>query len=209
MAQTKSSASQKPLDPFLDDEEDDLPMPPPRGRNRRTAADDDGGDPLDMPEQDPIPFTNEKVKQVERHMAARSKGTPLFPYPAELNDEHRAYWLELVNSFPKGYFTSADIPTLKIYCRAAHDVDRLNKMIEEEGDVIMGGKGPTINPRVRIRKISEDLIMTITTKFRAQPASRDNTTNNKRNQAKHATQQNAAQTVQDDEDGLLAGSRLQ
>lgn len=207
MAQTKSSGSQRPPDPLLDDEEDDLPMPPPRGRSRRTSADDDGGDPLSMPEQESIPFTNDKVRQVEIHMAARAKGTPVFPYPAELNQEHKAYWLELVNSFPKGYFTAADIPTLKIYCRAAHDVDRCNKLIEEEGDVIMGGKGPTINPRVRVRKVSEDLIMTIATKFRAQPASRENTTNNKRNQAKHATAQNAAQTVDNDEDGLLAGRR--
>lgn len=200
----KSSASRPPVDPFEGD--DDLPIPPPRAGGRRASDDDDGPDPLLA---DNIPFTNERVRELEKVVAARVKGKPQFPYPDELNPEHRPYWLELVNSFPKGYFTPTDVPLLKIFCRAAHDVDRCNKMIEEEGDVIPGAKGPQINPRVRVRKIAEDLMMTIATKFRAQPASRDNTTNSKRNQRKHQTEVEAQQTVEGDEDGLLAGRTLQ
>lgn len=206
MATKKSSDIPSHLpDPILDDEDDDLPMPPPRPRAGRRNADDDGGDPLDMPEPDPIPFTSDKVRDKEKLVAGRIKGKPSMPWPEELNPEHRPYWTELVNSFPKDYFTPGDIPTMKIYCRAAHDVDRCNVLIEDEGDVIMGPKGPTINPRVRVRKVSEDLIMTITTKFRNQPSARENSANGQRTMKNHATAEAGRKTAEEDEDDLLGG----
>lgn len=201
----KNTKAETPTPPALDlDDDFDLPLPPARSR-RRAQVDDDGGDPLDTGDDEPIPFTSPRVEALEKIMQARSKGKPLFPYPLEMPEIHRPYWLELVNSFPTNHFTAGDIPLMKLYVRCAHDVDRCNKLIEDEGDVIMGPKGPTVNPRVRVRAVSEGHLMTLATKFRAQPASRQNTDNFQVDAGKAQVTARAGQVVDEDEDGLLAG----
>lgn len=166
-------------------------------------------DPLAEPEIDQIPYTNDDVRRVEQLMVGRGKKHFDFAtdYPAELPKAFRVYWDELVVSFPADHFTRGDIVTMKLYCRCAHDIDRCNKMIESEGDVIHGSKGPMINPRVKVRQISEGTLMNILTKFRNQPASRANSENFQGRQDKKQQDDRASHAVESDEDELLAGSQ--
>lgn len=211
----------------IDDEIDDMPAPKsrrssgvpapekPRRAPRRPppklpAFVDDDDDPLDdgRPEPvEPIPFTNDEVRRIEQLMEARITAKVFKPteYPAELPASHRVYWTELVSSFPKDHFTRGDIVAMKLYCRCAHDIDRCNSMIETEGDVIHGGRGPAVNPRVKVRQASEATLMNILTKFRNQPASRANSENFQQRQGKKNAADNAEALVEGDEDDLLGG----
>jgi phage terminase small subunit len=202
------------------EQDDDLAefLPPPargaaRGGGSRTRASGDtdtdetldGGAGLAAPELDGFANENRKSQELQTQLAAKTRGKPVFPYPPELPEKHRPYWLELVNSFPADHFQNSDIPTMKLYCRCAADIERTTAMIEEEGEVVMGGRGPMINPRVRVRSDAQSTLLAIATKFRNQPASRTNTENFANRQNKAKTAAGAAQTVNDDEDGLLAG----
>ena len=149
--------------------------------------------------------TNRKTDELQSQMAARNSGKPIFPYPPELDAKYRPYWLELVNSFPKDHFQVSDITLMKMYCRAAYDVERITLLIEEEGEVVMGGRGPTVNPRVKVRTDAQSTMFVLATKFRNQPASRVNSENFQNRQGKTVKAGNAAQAVEDDDDGLLAG----
>ena len=199
MARKNSKEAAQPSD--FDDLDGDLPAPtakaPPVKRARRAEPDlpaprsrhraapaldlDDDTDPLDeVQPADPIPFTSDAVHAVEQMMAQRvGKHFQFDPqnYPVELPKAHRVYWTELVMSVGSDHFTMGDIVAMKLYCRCAHDIDRCNQMIEQEGDVVHGGRGPIVNPRVKVRQASEATLMTILTKFRNQPASRANSEN--------------------------------
>lgn len=191
---------------------DALALPPPRtarARRARPSVPDDLDEIDDFPEvedREPIPFRSNRLEVVEQTMAKRIKGKPLYPYPAELPEAHKPFWLELVNSFEDGFFHPADVPILKLYCRCAHDIERCNQLIEEEGDVIWGAKGPMVNPRVKVRSASEAVLLNLTTKLRAQPASRGNSTEFQRNDAKAANRRHGDQVIDEDEELLLGAA---
>lgn len=188
-------------DPLVEHEgelDEFLPPAPPLGSGG-------GGVMAGEPEMDGFQQGNRKTEELQRQLAARSTDQPVFPYPPELPAPHRPYWLELVNSFPADHFQRSDIPLMKMYCRCAADIERQTLMIETEGEVVMGGRGPMVNPRVKVRTDAQNMLLSITTKFRNQPASRVNTENFKNRQGKAQTAGEAAQAIGDDEDGLLAG----
>lgn len=176
-----------------------------RRRGTPPPPNDDFDDAIDdAPEIELPQFTNRKSEELSAAMQARVNGIPRFKYPPELPQQYRPYWIELVNSFPKDHFQDADLPLLKLYCRAAFDIERLDRLIEEEGDVVMGGRGVILNPRVKARSIAENVLLSISTKFRAQPASRVNTENYKGRQGKAAAGNRGAERI-GESDGLLAG----
>ncbi len=140
-------------------------------------------------------------------MKARQSGLPVFPHPEELPDEHKPFWTELVNSKPHDYFTFGDIPLLKLYCRAAADIERLDRQISQEGEVIRNARGnPVVNPRVVVRSIAETRLMALATKLRAQPSARMDSINDKKQQEKKNNAEKTARTIDEDGDDLLAGN---
>jgi phage terminase small subunit len=174
-------------------------------------------------DEDPLPPTdgddgrmeglsqgNRRTEELNAAMQARLHGEAKFPYPPELRDELRPFWLELVNSFPKDHFQASDVPMMKLYCRAAYDIERISLKLDEEGEVVFGPKGnPMVNPRVKVRTDAQNMLLMISTKFRNQPASRTNTENHKNRQGKASAANQAADTLAEDEDSgdsLLAGS---
>lgn len=195
---------------------DDAELPAPRTARQRRAApvpavpDDLMDEVQDIPEtRDLIPYSSERQGEFDAMVAARVAETqkaPLYPIPPELAPEYRPYWIELVNSFEKGFFHPVDIPLMRLWCRAAHDIDRCNQLIREEGDIVWGAKGPMMNPRVKVRGIAEAVLFNLSTKLRAQPASRGNSTEFQRNDGKAATTRQANQTIEADED-LLMGAQ--
>lgn len=190
-------------DPLVEDDNElaDL-LPPPTGAAPGGGEDGEGGDDFEM---DGLPQTNRRTLELEAQMRARLTKAPIFPYPDELREVLKPYWLELVNSFPKDHFQISDIPLMKIYCRCAWDIERCSLMIEEEGEVVIGGRGaPMVNPRVKVRGDAQNNLLSIATKFRNQPASRVNTENFGGRQAKAKQAGKAAEAVEQG-DGLLAG----
>lgn len=189
------------------------PKPPPqraasRKKYKPPPAEDMGDDDFDndVPDLEPIPFTNDEVHRVEQLMAKRAGVREgMMKYPVELPENHKSYWSELVNSFPHDHFTTGDIVAMKLYCRCAHDIDRCNKMIEAEGDVIQTGRGPAVNPRVKVRSASESTLMNILTKFRNQPASRANSEDFQMRQGKKTLRDEGNALAESDEDDLLGG----
>lgn len=157
--------------------------------------------------------------ELKAALQLKANGLPVFPFPPELKEEYKPYWTELVNSKPFDYFNKGDIPLLKLYCRAAADIDRLDEEISTEGCVIANARGnPVVNPKVVVRSIAESRLMGLSVKLRAQPASRYDSANDRKQTEKTAKANAAAEAlesskghVDEDDDGLLAGSgsRLQ
>lgn len=155
-----------------------------------------------------------KAAELAAALDERSVGKPLFDYPPDLREEYRPYWLTLVNSKPVDYFTQSDIPLLKMYCRAAWEMDTLDAQIRLEGHTIEGAKGGMIlNPAVTARSIAETRLLSLATKFRAQPSARlDSANDKKQNEKTQRAGQTAAaiQQQKDDGDDLIpTGHRLQ
>jgi phage terminase small subunit len=232
MATAKKSTGRsraRSTQPVEEDGDDLLPvegsaLPPSKSpkkpKNKRTprrslptedqVADDiDSGEGGAAPvlEMEGIPQHNRRTMELEAQMQARLKGEPVFPYPPELAANLKPYWLELVNSFPSDHFQVSDITSMKMYCQCAYDIERQNLMIEEEGEVVMGARGPMVNPRCKVRDNNRATLMALTTKFRNQPASRTNTGNFKNRQEKAGVAAKAAETAHrehEEGDGLLA-----
>lgn len=166
---------------------------------------DDEGD--ELPER-----TTKRMAPGDRQSAelaaalqAKRSGEPVFAYPPELKDAHKPYWAELVNSKPHDYFNRGDIPLLKLYCRAAADIDRLDEEIAEEGSVIPNARGnPVVNPKVIVRSIAEGRLMSLSTKLRAQPASRYDSENDRKQSVKKSKADSAAKAL-DEEDAIHGG----
>ena len=139
-------------------------------------------------------------------LSSKKDGLPSFPFPPELPEAHKPYWVELVNSRPLGYFNKGDLTLLKMYCRAAYDSERLSHEIDKEGEVIRNAKGnPVVNPKVVVRSIAEQRVMSLAAKLRVQPSARYDSGNDKKQQEKVKHAEEAAATIQSDEDDLLAG----
>lgn len=183
------------------------PAPPPAGEDisDRIDNDDDGGAADNAPfEMDGLPQQNRRTRELEAQMLSRLSGEPVFPYPPELKDKLKPQWLRLVNSFPQDHFKISDIPLMLVYVQCAYDIERMNILIDEEGEVVLGGRGPIVNPRCKVRDARIASMMGLATKFRNQPASRVNTENfGNRQQKADAAARGAAATA-DDDDGLLA-----
>lgn len=224
MARKKDSGPQ----PVENDGDDLLPVPgaavpngkvdKPRKRKARgrpatppdsdTAIDDDddeGAADVGMPEMEGLPQNNRRTIELEAQMQARVTGEPIFPYPPELRTELKPQWLRLVNSFPSDHFKVSDIPLMIVYVQCAHDIERQNLLIEEEGEIVVGGRGQAIvNPRCKVRDARIGALMGLATKFRNQPASRVNTENFQGRAQKAGTAAAGAQAAASDEDDLLA-----
>jgi len=182
--------------------------PRARARSRQTDdeidAQDDDSD-LGHFEMEGVPQHSRRTMELEAQMAARLHNEPIFPYPPELPKELRPYWLELVNSFPKDHFRVSDITMMKMYCQCAYDIERQSIKIGEEGEVVIGSRGQAIvNPRCKVRESNRATLLALATKFRNQPASRQNTVNFSRNARKAGIAAEAAQTLAEDDEGLLA-----
>ena len=172
---------------------------------RANDAEIDAQEDLGEFEMEGVPQHSRRTMELEAQMSARLHNEPIFPYPPEMPKELRPYWLELVNSFPKDHFRVSDITLMKMYCQCAYDIERQTIKIDEEGEVVIGGRGQAIvNPRCKVRESNRNTLLTLTTKFRNQPASRQNTANFSRNQRKSEIAGEAAQALADDEEGLLA-----
>jgi phage terminase small subunit len=184
----------------LTDALDEL-LPPPSGAapggGLATMADDF--------EMDGLPQDNAKSRELAAQMQSRLSGKPIFPYPPELKDRLKPYWMELVNSHSKDHFQMSDVSLMKMYCQCAYDIERQTELIDEEGEVVIGGRGqPIVNPRCKARESNRSTLLALATKFRSQPASRTNTENFNRGQGKAQQAGRAAQNI-DEGDGLLAG----
>lgn len=153
-------------------------------------------------------------QQAELTAALRAKltGAPVFPFPPELKDEHKPYWTEVVNCKPHDYFNAGDIHLLKLYCRVAADIDRLDREIAEEGSVVTNARdNPIVNPRVVVRSIAETRLLTLSTKLRMQPSSRYDSEQDRNKSTKKRRADAAVRTMhEDDEDGddLIARGHL-
>jgi P27 family predicted phage terminase small subunit len=138
-------------------------------------------------------------------LQAKMTGQPVFPYPAELNDAHRPYWVEVVNSKPHDYFNAGDVHLLKLYCRVAADIDRLDREIEQEGSVVLNARGnPIVNPRVVVRSLAETRLLSLATKLRLQPTARYNAEQDRNQSDKKRAAESSARLMMDDDDDLLA-----
>jgi phage terminase small subunit len=138
-------------------------------------------------------------------MRARTTGQPVFPYPAELREIHKSYWLETVNSKPHDYFNAGDVHLLKLYCRVAADIDRLDGEIEREGSVVLNMRGnPVVNPRILVRSIAETRLLSLSTKLRLQPAARYDSDGERNQNAKKKKADASVRAIDDDGDDLLA-----
>lgn len=203
-AARKRAANKRAEEDFSDDLIDDL---------EDTDEDDEGYSPRAEREaaaEASRRLSVEKRKQAELEAAIekRRNGEPVFPYPVGLPEHHKPYWLELVNSKPHDYFNNGDLPLLKLYCRAAYDVERLDRMIEAQGDVYFTSKGARgMNPLIAARAIAETRLLSLATKFRAQPASRLDTDTDKKQQRKKDRADATADHLDEDEEGLLAGGK--
>jgi phage terminase small subunit len=153
-------------------------------------------------------------QQAELAAALRAKmtGQPVFPYPAELHSDHKPYWVETVNSKPHDYFNAGDIHLLKLYCRVAADIDRLDREIAEEGSVILNNRGnPIVNPRIVVRSLAETRLLSLSTKLRLQPSARYDSENDRKQSDKKRNADRAARVIEDEDDGdgLIARGPMQ
>lgn len=176
--------------------------PPPADDPMDTEV---GGDSLPARNTRRLSTENRKTAELQAILDAHD-GKPLFAFPAGLPKEHQKYWVEIVNSKPFDYFNNGDLPLLKLYCRAAHDIERHDAMLQTEGEVIYNTKGNlVVNPRVLVRSIAETRLLSLATKLRAQPTARMSSDNDKAQSEKKKNANSAARSLQGDEEDLLAG----
>jgi hypothetical protein len=184
------------------------PAPPEPGQDLDDEIDNDeaeGAADAAPVEMEGLPQYNRRTQELEAQMLARMTGKPIFPFPDEITEKLKPQWIRLVNSFPSDHFQVSDIPLMLVYCQSVYDIERLNLLIEDEGEVVMGGRGQAIvNPRCKVRDSRIASMLALATKFRNQPASRVNTENFANRQNKAGAAAGAAQTANEDEDELLA-----
>ncbi len=201
------------------------PLPPPkpaaRLRSRRPPDPDAyvdglepgevGGDELNGRTRRMAPGDRQQA-ELAAALRAKMTGQPVFPYPAELHSDHKPYWVETVNSKPHDYFNAGDIHLLKLYCRVAADIDRLDREIAEEGSVILNNRGnPIVNPRIVVRSLAETRLLSLSTKLRLQPSARYDSENDRKQSDKKRNADRAARVIEDEDDGdgLIARGPMQ
>lgn len=162
-----------------------LPVPKSAVRAKTTVKkrlprlpDDDGELDDDVDEQQARPTRrmapgDRQQAELAAALQAKMTGKPVFAFPPELKEEHKPYWTEIVNSKPHDYFNLCDLHLLKLYCRVAADIDRLDREIAAEGSVVLNTRGnPIVNPRCIVRSMAETRLLSLSTKLRMQPSSR-------------------------------------
>jgi len=143
-------------------------------------------------------------QQADELKAALNPTVPIFPYVADLLEEEKVVWLDMVNSQPVDFFTRGDIPLLKMYCRTYTDVERLTEDIRSEGEVILNAYGNQVmNPKVTARNYAEARLMSLSTKLRMQPQSRTTIRGTEAKIGRKAAAKKVADQFGDDD--LLAG----
>lgn len=154
----------------------------------------------------PTPDKGKRGRQAVSYLSEVTQGGPVFPFVPGLTDIEKEIWVDIVNTRTGDYWNRGDIPILKMYCRLTADIDRLTDEIRAEGEVIENSHGnPIVNPKIVIRTYNEAKLMTLCTKLRMQPSSRVSGESDRHNTVKKSKATNAAATIADDEDGLLAG----
>lgn len=202
-------------------------LPPPRPAAKKAARKqvsrrqveldpDDEADLMDADGEEPTLRHSRRMNTGDRQQAeltaalqAKLTGQPVFAFPQELKSHLQPYWVELVNSKPHDYFTQSDVPLMKLWCRVAADIDRLDREIEEEGSVVLNARGnPIVNPRVVVRSLAETRLLSLSAKLRTQPSSRLDANTDKEQARKKKVADAASRSLMDDDDGdgLLAGS---
>lgn len=210
-------------DPVMGD--DSVPLPPARPAAKKTASasgsrgrsravdpdpdsdDSEEGDGAFPPRSRRMNPAERQKAELEAVMRSKRTGEPKYPFPPELDDRFKPYWREMVDARPHDYFSIEDAPLMKMYCRAAWEVDVLTKEIDDEGHVVLNAKmNPTVNPRVFVRNLVEGRLLALATKLRLQPASRYSSENDKNQGAKAKKAGEAADAIEDDDEDLLAGT---
>lgn len=187
-------------------EAEDDTLPEPKGavqpaKKKRPRAEAGG----DRPPSRRMSTGDRQQAELTAALRAKMTGQPVFPYPAELSEEHKPYWVEVVNSKPHDYFNAGDIHLLKLYCRVAADIDRLDREIAEEGSVILNARdNPIVNPRIVVRSLAETRLLSLSTKLRLQPSSRYSSDQDRNQAGKKRAADRGARTMDDDDDDLLA-----
>lgn len=140
-------------------------------------------------------------------LAARlDPAKPKFPYPVDLPDHQKEFWLNIVNSKPVGFFEKCDMVLLRMYVRNAADLARLDEEITADGDLILNMRGDAVvNPKIKVRTIVEARLVALSTKLMSQPSSRNEGRDDmNRNKSKRQSAERAAEAVEADEESLLA-----
>lgn len=131
---------------------------------------------------------------------------PVFPFPKGLNPDFFEIWVQTVNTKTGDYWSKGDIPLLKLYCRVAHDIERLDLEILDEGEVILNTReNLVVNPKIMVRGFAEGRLLSLATKLHLQPASRMDTKNEANQGKKKGKATRAANVMAEDDDGLLGG----
>lgn len=134
---------------------------------------------------------------------------PVFPFPKGLNPDFYEIWVQTVNTKTGDYWSKGDIPLLKLYCRVAHDIDRLDQEILDEGEVILNTReNLVVNPKIMVRGFAEGRLLSLATKLHMQPASRMDSKNEANQGKKKGKATRAANVMSEDDDGLLGGDMV-
>ena len=191
-----------------------LPPPKPAVKARKKPLprlpDDDGELDDDVDEQQARPTRrmapgDRQQAELAAALQAKLTGKPVFAFPPELKEEHKPYWTEVVNSKPHDYFNMGDLHLLKLYCRVAADIDRLDREVADEGSVVYNGRGsPIVNPRVVVRSYAETRLLSLSTRLRMQPSSRYDSEQDRNQADKKRKADNAVRAIDDDDDDLIA-----
>ncbi len=184
---------------------EDSDLPNPAGGDEGGAA--DGHAPDGGPPSRRMDAAERKIAELRAALVAAT-GVPVFGFPPDLPEDHKPYWVLVVNSKAHDYFNKGDYALLKMYCRAAWEVDMLSRDIDAEGHTIPNAKGNMVlNPKVSARAIAETRLLSLSTKLRVQPASRFDSENDKKQTQKAARAASAAKELTEQETGGRPGRR--
>jgi phage terminase small subunit len=129
--------------------------------------------------------------------------------PADLSEEGHALWATTLAARPAAEWTAADCTLVALYVRCALDVQRLDKQIEQRGELVRNAAGtPIVSPLVTLRARREATLMTLAKRLRLTPCSRYTAKDVGRLHG-HARKAQSAAAALDSDDLLAKGGRLQ
>lgn len=110
-------------------------------------------------------------------MSKNSTNLTAFPPHVDLSPRAAAHWKEIMDSVPFGFFTAADLPLLRNYCRTLAMLDRAFEQIGTDGDaedfVLQTDRGAyQANPIYSVISNMQHLIAQLATRLRLTPKSR-------------------------------------
>lgn len=124
------------------------------------------------------------------------------PAHVHLRPEDRPYWDAVVRARARDSWTDADLILAGNLARCNADIERLQKEIDTEGDVVTNARGtPVVNPR---HTLLETLSRRSVALSRMLQVHAQATQGDSRDQAKRATRQREAEvTLQQHDDDLI------